>query len=108
MVVSRGYAFLRELVRYVSGAFGIHAPQDVQKLFLIDVQDVEAKELCKLLKITEASLHVRLHRAGEAITDGVRKYQSERLIVRSSRGEVFTMAQEEVWRILCLWDGKRL
>lgn len=40
-------------------------------LILRDVEGVEAKEVCKLLKITETNLYVRLHRARERVRAAV-------------------------------------
>ena len=36
-------------------------------LILRDVEGVEAKEVCEMLKITETNLYVRLHRARERV-----------------------------------------
>ncbi len=40
-------------------------------LILRDVEGVEAKEVCELLKITETNLYVRLHRARERVRAAV-------------------------------------
>lgn len=42
-------------------------------LILRDVEGVEAKEVCELLKITETNLYVRLHRARERVRVAVEK-----------------------------------
>lgn len=42
-------------------------------LILRDVEGVEAKEACELLKITETNLYVRLHRARERVRAAVEK-----------------------------------
>ena len=43
-------------------------------LILRDVEGVDAKEVCKLLKITETNLYVRLHRARERVRAAVETY----------------------------------
>lgn len=43
-------------------------------LILRDVEGVEAKEVCDLLKITETNLYVRLHRARERVRQAVETY----------------------------------
>jgi RNA polymerase sigma-70 factor (ECF subfamily) len=43
-------------------------------LILRDVEGVEAKEVCELLKITETNLYVRLHRARERVREAVESY----------------------------------
>ncbi len=43
-------------------------------LILRDVEGVEAKEVCELLKITETNLYVRLHRARERVRVAVETY----------------------------------
>lgn len=43
-------------------------------LILRDVEGVEAKEVCELLKITETNLYVRLHRARERVRVAVEAY----------------------------------
>jgi RNA polymerase sigma-70 factor, ECF subfamily len=45
-------------------------------LILRDVEGVEAKEVCELLKITETNLYVRLHRARERVRGAVETYLS--------------------------------
>lgn len=42
-------------------------------LILRDVEGVEAKEVCELLKITETNLYVRLHRARERVRAAVER-----------------------------------
>lgn len=42
-------------------------------LILRDVEGIEAKEVCELLKITETNLYVRLHRARERVRAAVEK-----------------------------------
>jgi RNA polymerase sigma-70 factor, ECF subfamily len=46
-------------------------------LILRDVEGVDAKELCELLKITETNLYVRLHRARERVRAAVETYLGE-------------------------------
>ena len=43
-------------------------------LILRDVEGVEAKEVCEILKITETNLYVRLHRARERVRVAVEAY----------------------------------
>ena len=43
-------------------------------LILRDVEGVEAKEVCQMLKITETNLYVRLHRARERVRVAVETY----------------------------------
>ena len=43
-------------------------------LILRDMEGVEAKEVCELLKITETNLYVRLHRARERVRQAVETY----------------------------------
>jgi RNA polymerase sigma-70 factor, ECF subfamily len=45
-----------------------------EALILRDVEGVEAKEVCELLKITETNLYVRLHRARERVRVAVETY----------------------------------
>ncbi len=47
-------------------------------LILRDVEGVEAKEVCELLKITETNLYVRLHRARERVREAVESYMEGR------------------------------
>jgi RNA polymerase sigma-70 factor (ECF subfamily) len=42
-----------------------------EDLILRDVEGVEVKEVCELLKITETNLYVRLHRARERVRQAV-------------------------------------
>lgn len=43
-------------------------------LILRDVEGVEAKEVCEMLKITETNLYVRMHRARERVRAAVETY----------------------------------
>ena len=43
-------------------------------LILRDVEGLDAKEVCELLKITETNLYVRLHRARERVRAAVEIY----------------------------------
>jgi RNA polymerase sigma-70 factor (ECF subfamily) len=43
-------------------------------LILRDVEGVDAKEVCEILKITETNLYVRLHRARERVRRAVETY----------------------------------
>jgi len=43
-------------------------------LILRDLEGVESKEVCELLKITETNLYVRLHRARERVRQSVESY----------------------------------
>lgn len=46
-------------------------------LVLRDVEGLESKEICELLKITETNLYVRLHRARERVRQAVEAYVGE-------------------------------
>lgn len=46
-------------------------------LILRDIEGVEAKEACEILKITETNLYVRLHRARERVRQAVEVYLGE-------------------------------
>lgn len=46
-------------------------------LILRDVEGVEAKKVCEILKITETNLYVRLHRARERVRQAVETYLKE-------------------------------
>lgn len=43
-------------------------------LILRDIEGIEAREVCELLKITETNLYVRLHRARERVRQAVEAY----------------------------------
>ncbi|HEY5931670.1 MAG TPA: sigma factor-like helix-turn-helix DNA-binding protein [Nitrospira sp.] len=43
-------------------------------LILRDVEGVDAKKVCEILKITETNLYVRLHRARERVRQAVETY----------------------------------
>lgn len=43
-------------------------------LILRDIEGVETKDACELLKITETNLYVRLHRARERVRRVVESY----------------------------------
>jgi RNA polymerase sigma-70 factor (ECF subfamily) len=43
-------------------------------LILRDVEGVDAKEACEILKISETNLYVRLHRARERVRQAVEAY----------------------------------
>lgn len=50
-------------------------PQTLKDVLIIrDIEGVEAKEACELLKITETNLYVRLHRARERVRRAVEVY----------------------------------
>jgi RNA polymerase sigma-70 factor (ECF subfamily) len=53
--------------------------QDV--LILRDVEGVDSKEICEILKITETNLYVRLHRARERVRQAVEIYLEGRQCV---------------------------
>ncbi len=46
-------------------------PMLKEVLILRDVEGVDSKEVCALLKITETNLYVRLHRARERVRQAV-------------------------------------
>lgn len=50
-------------------------PQTLKDVLILrDVEGVEAKEACEILKITETNLYVRLHRARERVRQAVAVY----------------------------------
>lgn len=50
-------------------------PQTLKEVLILrDVEGVEAKEACDILKITETNLYVRLHRARERVRQAVETY----------------------------------
>lgn len=50
-------------------------PQTLKDVLILrDVEGVESKEVCELLKITETNLYVRLHRARERVRRAVELY----------------------------------
>lgn len=50
-------------------------PQSLKDVLILrDVEGVEAKEACEILKITETNLYVRLHRARERVRQAVETY----------------------------------
>ncbi|MBS0150749.1 MAG: sigma-70 family RNA polymerase sigma factor [Nitrospira sp.] len=52
-------------------------PQTLREvLTLRDIEGVEAKEVCEILKITETNLYVRLHRARERVRQTVETYMA--------------------------------
>lgn len=50
-------------------------PQTLKEVLILrDVEGVEAKEACDILRITETNLYVRLHRARERVRQAVESY----------------------------------
>lgn len=50
-------------------------PQTLKDVLILrDVEGVEAKEVCDILRITETNLYVRLHRARERVRQAVESY----------------------------------
>jgi RNA polymerase sigma-70 factor (ECF subfamily) len=50
-------------------------PKNLKEVLILrDVERIEAKEVCELLKITETNLYVRLHRARERVRRAVETY----------------------------------
>lgn len=50
-------------------------PQTLKEVLILrDVEGIEAKEACEMLKITETNLYVRLHRARERVRQAVETY----------------------------------
>jgi RNA polymerase sigma-70 factor (ECF subfamily) len=50
-------------------------PQTLKDVLILrDVEGVDAKEVCEILKITETNLYVRLHRARERVRQAVETY----------------------------------
>lgn len=53
-------------------------PQRLKEVLILrDVEGVEAKEACEILKITETNLYVRLHRARERVRQAVETHFAE-------------------------------
>ncbi|MFO0707105.1 MAG: sigma-70 family RNA polymerase sigma factor [Nitrospira sp.] len=61
----------RQAVTAMQQAIEVLPPTLKEVLILRDVEGVEAKEVCELLKITETNLYVRLHRARERVRAAV-------------------------------------
>ena len=54
-------------------------PQTLKEVLILrDVEGVEAKEVCEILKISESNLYVRLHRARERVRRAVETYLAGR------------------------------
>ena len=50
-------------------------PKNLKEVLIMrDVEGIEAKEVCGILKITETNLYVRLHRARERVRQAVETY----------------------------------
>ncbi|MGZ8393946.1 MAG: RNA polymerase sigma factor [Nitrospira sp.] len=50
-------------------------PQTLKDVLVLrDVEGMEAKDVCELLKITDTNLYVRLHRARERVGQAVEAY----------------------------------
>ncbi|WHZ24809.1 MAG: hypothetical protein OJF47_003921 [Nitrospira sp.] len=55
------------------------APATLKEVLVLrDVEGLESKEICELLKITETNLYVRLHRARERVRQAIEAYVGER------------------------------
>ena len=63
----------RQAVGAMQRAMEALPPTLREVLILRDVEGVEAKEVCEMLKITETNLYVRLHRARERVRVAVEK-----------------------------------
>ncbi len=61
----------RQAVTAMQQAIDALPPMLKEVLILRDVEGVESKEVCALLKITETNLYVRLHRARERVRQAV-------------------------------------
>lgn len=68
----------RQAVNAMQQAIGALSVPLKKVLILRDVEGVEAKEVCELLKITETNLYVRLHRARERVRGAVETYMESR------------------------------
>ena len=64
----------QQAVRAMQQAIGSLPSTLKEVLILRDVEGVEAKEVCEMLKITETNLYVRLHRARERVRQAVESY----------------------------------
>jgi RNA polymerase sigma-70 factor (ECF subfamily) len=64
----------QQAVNAMQRAIEVLPPPLKAVLMLRDVEGVEAKEVCEILKITETNLYVRLHRARERVRQAVETY----------------------------------
>lgn len=64
----------RQAVAAMQQAIEALPPTLKEVLILRDIEGIEAKEACELLKITETNLYVRLHRARERVRRAVEIY----------------------------------
>jgi RNA polymerase sigma-70 factor, ECF subfamily len=64
----------QQAVTAMNKAIEVLPPTLKDVLILRDVEGIEAKEVCELLKITETNLYVRLHRARERVRQAVEAY----------------------------------
>jgi RNA polymerase sigma-70 factor (ECF subfamily) len=64
----------QQAVNAMQRAIEVLPPTLKEVLMLRDVEGVEAKEACEILKITETNLYVRLHRARERVRQAVETY----------------------------------
>ena len=64
----------RQAINAMNKAIESLPPTLKDVLILRDVEGVESKEVCELLKITETNLYVRLHRARERVRRAVEMY----------------------------------
>jgi RNA polymerase sigma-70 factor (ECF subfamily) len=64
----------QQAVNAMNKAIEALPPNLKEVLILRDVEGVEAKEACEILKITETNLYVRLHRARERVRQAVESY----------------------------------
>jgi RNA polymerase sigma-70 factor (ECF subfamily) len=64
----------QQAVNAMQRAIEVLPPPLKAVLMLRDVEGVEAKEVCEILKITQTNLYVRLHRARERVRQAVEIY----------------------------------
>lgn len=64
----------QQAVNAMNRAIEALPPTLKEVLILRDVEGVEAKEVCDILKITETNLYVRLHRARERVRQAMETY----------------------------------
>ncbi len=73
LLTKEGFAFLDRAIRTLP-------PTLREALVLRDVEEMESKEICALLKISESNLYVRLHRARMRLHQQVKQYLEKGLM----------------------------
>ncbi len=70
----------QQAVNAMQRAIEVLPPTLKEVLMLRDVEGVDAKQVCEILKITETNLYVRLHRARERVRQAVETYLEGRQV----------------------------